>query len=140
MRAALALALLISSSMLARADGLVSVRSATVASTTGPDAALTLTVVNESGRADAIVRARCEASQFVGKFVLDTGGEGDANARETPRLEAPVGTTVLGPQTRFLKLIQLKRPLQAGEVFSCELTFANQGHIVTPVSVQQAER
>ena len=135
MKIGLFLILLIGSAEVANSAGSVTVTSATAPSTKEASVALTLHVLNAGGQPDAIVRANCDVSQFVGKFALDTGGEGDANARELRRLETPVGETVLSPETRYLKLLQLKQPLQTGETFSCDLIFSQAGRLSVPVHV-----
>jgi copper(I)-binding protein len=108
-----------------------------VVETVGADVPLLLTVHNETGAADALLRVRCPIANFSERHTVDRG-EGAPAMRTVRAIPIAAGdTTVLKPDGYHLMLLQTRRPLAAGERFRCSIDFQAAGTIETEVDVRR---
>jgi hypothetical protein len=90
----------------------------------GGEALLYLTVTNHGGTPDALTRVRCPVAWASETRTTDRG-EGGLSSRAVKSIPIPANTTVkLEPGGLHVALLQLKEPLQAGQTFTCTMTFA----------------
>lgn len=94
-------------------------------------------VVNEGDAPDALVGAVSEVARSV--EVHETVMEGDvAKMRPVPRVEIPArGRVAFQPRGLHVMLIDLTRPLNAGDTFTLTLRFERSGEIPVTVAVRE---
>jgi len=103
----------------------------------GADVPLLMTVHNEAGAGDALLRVRCPVANFSERHATDRG-EGAPAMRPIPSIPiAAGGTTVLKPDGYHVMLLQTRQPLVADEKFTCSIVFQKAGTIETEVNVRQ---
>ena len=103
----------------------------------GADTPLLLTVRNEAGAADALLRVRCPVANFSERHTVDRG-EGAPAMRMVPSIPIAAGsTTVLKSDGYHVMLLQTRQPLAAGERFTCSIAFQKAGTIETEVNVRK---
>ena len=97
-----------------------------------------LTLRNEGATADRLVSARSPAAGLVQIHTMSMDG-GVMRMREIPGLDLAAGATVaLAPGGYHLMLLDLKKPLAAGDTLPLTLTFEHAGSIVVDVHVEDA--
>ena len=102
----------------------------------GADAPLLLTVNNEAGPEDTLMRVRCPVANFSEKHTVDRG-EGAPAMRSVRSIPiAASTTTVLKPDGYHIMLLQTRRPLAIGDKFTCVIDFQKAGTIETEVNVR----
>ena len=102
----------------------------------GADVPLLLTVHNEAGSEDALLRVRCPVANFSERHTVDRG-EGAPAMRSVRSIPiVAVGTTVLKADGYHIMLLQTRQPLAAGEKFTCAIDFQKAGTIETEVNVR----
>ncbi len=90
----------------------------------GGEALLYMTVTNHGGSPDALTRVRCPVAWASEPRTTDRG-EGGLSSRAVKSIAIPPNATVrLEPGGLHVALLQLKEPLQAGQTFTCAVTFA----------------
>lgn len=96
---------------------------------------------NRGSRPDRLLRASTPASARVELHSGEIGGDGVMRMRELDSLPLPPGSTVaLKPgQGNHLMLIDLKKPLAAGETFVMTLDFEHGGKVEVKVVVQESK-
>ena len=100
----------------------------------GGEAPLYMTVTNHGTAPDALTRVRCPVAWASEPRVTDRG-EGGLSSRAVKSIAIPPNATVkLEPGGLHVALLQLKEPLQAGQTFTCAVTFAG-GPEEVPVRV-----
>ena len=132
----LALALAGCGSSASGASGEMQVTGATVAVPPNPSqAAVRLVIDNRTGRDDELVSASAEVAADAQVHRSEIDGEGRATMATVTKLPIPAGEKVaFEPGGLHVMLTGLRRPLQAGQSFDLELTFAEAGR--TSVSVE----
>nr|WP_294512431.1 copper chaperone PCu(A)C [uncultured Rhodopila sp.] len=101
----------------------------------GGEALLYMTVTNRGAAPDALTRVRCPVAWASEPRTTDRG-EGGLSSRAVKSIAIPPNATVkLEPGGLHVALLQLKEPLQAGQTFTCSVTFAG-GPEEVPVRVQ----
>ena len=104
----------------------------------GVDIPLNLTIRNEVGSPDALLRARCPVSNFSEKHIVDHG-EGAPAMRSIPSIPVPANATaVLNAGEYHVMLLQTRRALAVNERFVCLLFFQKAGAIETEVEVRRS--
>jgi copper(I)-binding protein len=89
----------------------------------GGEALLYMTIANHGSAPDALTRVRCPVAWASEQRTTDRG-EGGLSSREVKSIAIPPNTTVkLEPGGLHVALLQLKEPLQAGQTFTCAVTF-----------------
>lgn len=102
----------------------------------GADVPLLLTVQNEAGPEDALLRARCPVANFSEKHTIDRG-EGAPAMRSIRSIPiAASSTTMLKRDGYHIMLLQTRQPLAAGDKFTCAIDFQKAGTIETEVNVR----
>ncbi len=102
----------------------------------GADVPLLLTVHNEAGPEDALLRVRCPVANFSERHTVDRG-EGAPAMRSVRSIPiAASGTTVLKTDGYHIMLLQTRQPLAAGDKFTCAIDFQKAGTIETEVNVR----
>jgi periplasmic copper chaperone A len=102
----------------------------------GGDVPLLLTIHNEAGAEDALLRVRCPVANFSERHTVDRG-EGAPAMRSIRSIPiAASGTTVLKADGYHIMLLQTRQPLAAGDKFSCAIDFQKAGTIETEVNVR----
>ena len=102
----------------------------------GADVALSLTIQNESGAEDALLRVRCPIANFYERHTIDRG-EGAPAMRAVRSIPvAASGATVLKVDGYHIMLLQTRQPLVAGDKFTCAIDFQKAGTIETEVNVR----
>lgn len=102
----------------------------------GADVPLSLTIQNESGADDALLRARCPVANFSERHIVDRG-EGAPAMRAVRSIPvAASGATVLKPDGYHIMLLQIRQSLTAGDKFTCAIDFQKAGTIETEVNVR----
>lgn len=102
----------------------------------GADVPLLLTVHNEAGSEDALLRVRCPVANFSERHTVDRG-EGAPAMRSIRSIPvAAASTTVLKPDGYHVMLLQTRQGLAAGDKFTCSIDFQKAGTIETEVSVR----
>src|SRR5262245_57346610 len=102
----------------------------------GADVPLLLTVQNESGPEDTLLRVRCPVANFSERHTVDRG-EGAPAMRSVRSIPiAASSTTVLKADGYHIMLLQTRQPLAAGDKFSCAIDFQKAGFIETEVNVK----
>lgn len=103
---------------------------------TGADAPLLMTIRNDTGTADALLRVNCPVANFSERHTVDRG-EGAPAMRPVSSIPiAANGTTVLKPDGYHIMLLQTRQPLAAGDRFTCTIAFQKAGTIETEVNVR----
>ncbi len=101
----------------------------------GKDVVLSMTIQNDSGDADALVRASCPFANFSEKRTVDRG-EGAPAARAIPNIPVPAHSTVtLEPTGYHVGLLQTREPLSEGAEFVCSITFRKAGPVEVKVKI-----
>jgi copper(I)-binding protein len=104
----------------------------------GADVPLYMTI-RGSDAADALVRARCDAANFVELQTVDEG-EGFPNNRVVKSIPVGAqGTTELRKDRFHVMLLQTRQALAPGATFSCGLTFNVSGKMDVEVTVRDPE-
>ena len=102
----------------------------------GVDVPLSLTVQNESGADDTLLRVRCPVANFSERHTVDRG-EGAPAMRSVRSIPiAASGATVLKADGYHIMLLQTRQPLAAGDKFTCAIDFQKAGTIETEVNVR----
>jgi len=119
------------------ADGDVSVRDAWARATPpGMSVAAAYMTIVGGAQADRLVSATTERAGMTQIHVV-TEAEGMARMRPVDGVDVPARKTVLlAPQGLHLMLMNLSRPLVAGERFLVTLTFARAGQLDVDVAVR----
>jgi periplasmic copper chaperone A len=106
------------------------------ASQVGIDVPLSMTIENNSGTADSLLRLRCPVANFAEKHTVDRG-EGSPAMRAIPSIPVAANTGVTLKREQYhLMLLQTRQPLVAGETFHCSIVFQKAGPIETEVNVR----
>ena len=102
----------------------------------GADVPLLLTIHNEAGPEDALLRVRCPVANFSERHTVDRGEGAPAmrSVRSIPIVGA--GTTTLKADGYHIMLLQTRQPLALGEKFTCAIDFQKAGTIETEVNVR----
>jgi periplasmic copper chaperone A len=102
----------------------------------GVDVPLGLTIHNEAGPEDALLRVRCPVANFSERHAVDRG-EGAPAMRSVRSIPiAASTTTVLKADGFHIMLLQTRQPLAAGDKFTCAIDFQKAGTIETEVNVR----
>jgi periplasmic copper chaperone A len=102
----------------------------------GADVPLLLTIHNEAGPEDTLLRVRCPVANFSERHTVDRG-EGAPAMRSVRSIPiAASGTTVLKADGFHIMLLQTRQPLAAGDKFTCAIDFQKAGTIETEVNVR----
>jgi hypothetical protein len=102
----------------------------------GADVPLLLTIHNEAGPEDVLLRVRCPVANFSERHTVDRG-EGAPAMRSVRSIPiAASGTTVLKVDGYHIMLLQTRQPLAAGDKFTCVIDFQKAGTIETEVNVR----
>jgi len=102
----------------------------------GADVPLLLTIQNEAGPEDALLRVRCPIANFSEQHTVDRG-EGAPAMRSIRSIPiAAAGATVLKADGYHIMLLQTRQPLSAGHKFTCSIDFQKAGTIETEVNVR----
>ena len=102
----------------------------------GVDVPLSLTVQNESGADDTLLRVRCPVANFSERHTVDRG-EGAPAMRSVRSIPiAASGATVLKADGYHIMLLQTRQPLATGDKFTCAIDFQKAGTIETEVNVR----
>jgi hypothetical protein len=102
---------------------------------TGIDVPLLMTVRNDAGEADALLRVRCPFANFSERHTVDRG-EGAPAMRAVKSIPVPQnGTTELKPDGFHVMLLQTRQKLSVGETFTCAITFQKAGTKETEVQI-----
>jgi copper(I)-binding protein len=102
----------------------------------GVDVPLLLTIQNEAGPEDTLLRVRCPVANFSEKHTVDRG-EGAPAMRSVRSIPiAASSTTVLKADGFHIMLLQTRQPLAAGDKFTCAIDFQKAGTIETEVNVR----
>jgi periplasmic copper chaperone A len=102
----------------------------------GADVPLLLTIQNEAGPEDTLLRVRCPVANFSERHTVDRG-EGAPAMRSVRSIPiAASGTTVLKADGYHIMLLQTRQPLAAGDKFTCAIDFQKAGTIETEVNVR----
>ena len=102
----------------------------------GVDVPLLLTIQNEAGPEDTLLRVRCPVANFSEKHTVDRG-EGAPAMRSVRSIPiAASGTTMLKADGFHIMLLQTRQPLAAGDKFTCAIDFQKAGTIETEVNVR----
>ncbi len=100
--------------------------------------AVYLTITNRGDTADRLVAAATEIAGMASLHRSTMEG-GVMKMRPVPAIAVGPGeTTVLKPGGLHIMLMNLKRPLEEGEMFAADLTFENAGTIRVRVMVGKA--
>jgi periplasmic copper chaperone A len=103
----------------------------------GGNVVLSMTVTNEAGAADALMRVRCPVANFSERHIVDRG-EGAPAMRSIPSIPIAAGTTTsLKADAYHVMLLQTRQALVAGESFNCSIVFQKAGTIETEVKVRE---
>lgn len=132
-------ALLFCAPVAAVAGGL-SVENAWVApnDTVGSDIGLYMTVKNDADEADALIRAACPFANFSEKRTVDVGEGGLANRAINNIPLAAHSTLTMTSKTYHVGLLQTREKLDAGQSFTCNLSFRKAGPMEVKVTVTPA--
>jgi periplasmic copper chaperone A len=102
----------------------------------GADVPLLLTIHNEAGPEDTLLRVRCPVANFSERHTVDRG-EGAPAMRSVRAIPiAASGTTVLKVDGYHIMLLQTRQPLASGDKFTCAIDFQKAGTIETEVNVR----
>ena len=102
----------------------------------GADVPLLLTVHNEAGPEDTLLRVRCPVANFSERHTVDRG-EGAPAMRSVRSIPIAASTTTVLKQDGYhVMLLQTRQPLAAGEKFTCSIAFEKAGTVETEVSVR----
>jgi periplasmic copper chaperone A len=102
----------------------------------GADVPLLLTIQNEAGPEDMLLRVRCPVANFSEKHTVDRGEGAPAMRSVRSILIAASTTTVLKTDGYHIMLLQTRQPLAAGDKFTCAIDFQKAGTIETEVNVR----
>lgn len=102
----------------------------------GADTPLYMTITNNGGVPDGLVRTRCAFANFTENVTVDSGGEGSPSTREVKSIPIPAGQTVaLKPDGFHIVLLHTTQPLQPGQIVGCTITFQKSGERLIEVTV-----
>jgi periplasmic copper chaperone A len=102
----------------------------------GADVPLLLTIHNEAGPEDTLLRVRCPVANFSERHTVDRG-EGAPAMRSVRSIPiAASSSTVLKVDGYHIMLLQTRQPLAAGDKFTCAIDFQKAGTIETEVNVR----
>jgi len=102
----------------------------------GADVPLLLTIHNEAGPEDTLLRVRCPVANFSERHTVDRG-EGAPAMRSVRSIPIAASTTaVLKVDGYHIMLLQTRQPLAAGDKFTCAIDFQKAGTIETEVNVR----
>jgi periplasmic copper chaperone A len=102
----------------------------------GADVPLLLTIHNEAGPEDTLLRVRCPVANFSERHTVDRG-EGAPAMRSVRSIPiAASSITVLKVDGYHIMLLQTRQPLAAGDKFTCAIDFQKAGTIETEVNVR----
>lgn len=102
----------------------------------GADVPLSLTIQNESGAEDTLLRVRCPVANFSERHTVDRG-EGAPAMRSVRSIRvAASSATMLKADGYHIMLLQTRQPLAAGDKFTCAIDFQKAGTIETEVNVR----
>ena len=103
----------------------------------GIDLPLVMTIRNDAGEADALLRVRCPFANFSEKHTVDRG-EGAPAMRAVRSIPIPENKTIDLKQDGYhVMLLQTRQKLVNGEKFTCAITFQKAGTKETEVQVSQ---
>jgi len=106
-------------------------------SETGIDLPLLMTIRNDAGESDALLRVRCPFANFSEKHTVDRG-EGAPAMRPIKSIPIPENKTIELKQDGYhVMLLQTRQKLVNGETFTCAITFQKAGTKETEVQVSQ---
>ncbi len=91
----------------------------------GGDIPLSMTVQNESGSPDVLLRVRCPVANFSERHTVDRG-EGAPAMRSIKSIPIETGSVTLKPDGYHVMLLQTKQ-LVAGDKFTCSISFQKAG-------------
>lgn len=104
----------------------------------GVDLPFLMTIKNDAGEADAILRVRCPIANFSEKHTVDRG-EGAPAMRAVNSIPIPAGkTTELKRDGHHIMLLQTRQKLADGETFTCAVVFQKAGTKETEVQVTRS--
>ena len=104
---------------------------------TGIDLPLIMTIRNDTGEADALLRVRCPFANFSERHTVDRG-EGAPAMRPVKSIPIPEHKTIELKQDGYhVMLLQTRQKLVHGEKFTCAITFQKAGTKETEVQVSQ---
>lgn len=104
----------------------------------GSDVPLLMTIKNELAEPDALLRARCSVANFYERHTVDRG-EGAPAMRPVSSIPIPARSTVVLKASEYhIMLLQIRRPLEAGDRFNCSLAFQKAGNLETEVEVRKS--
>ena len=97
-----------------------------------------MTVKNDGDEPDALVRAACPFANFSEKRTVDVGEGGLAN-RVIPNIPiAAHSTLTMTSKNYHVGLLQTRDKLEAGQSFTCNLSFRKAGAMEVKVMVSQS--
>jgi copper(I)-binding protein len=103
----------------------------------GGDVPLSMTIQNESGDPDALLRVRCPVANFSERHTVDRG-EGAPAMRAIKSIPIDTsGAVTLKPDGYHVMLLQTKQ-LTAGDKFTCSISFQKAGTMEVEVEVRQS--
>src|SRR6185437_5052757 len=103
----------------------------------GADVPLSLTIQNESGAEDTLLRVRCPVANFSERHTVDRG-EGAPAMRSIKSIPIDTsGAVTLKPDGYHVMLLQTKQ-LTAGDKFTCSISFQKAGTMEVEVEVRQS--
>ena len=106
---------------------------------TGVDLPLLMTIKNDAGAPDALLRVRCPFANFSEKHTVDRG-EGAPAMRAISSIPIAAGNTLeLKPDGYHIMLLQTRQQLAEGEIFTCSVVFQKASSIETEVRVHRSE-
>jgi len=106
------------------------------AASSGSNGAAFMTIHNNAGQADSLVRAQCEAAMMV-EIHRTIVRDNVASMAPVDRIEAPSrGRVELAPSGYHVMLMGLKRDLKAGDKLELTLTFQNAGRVAITAEVR----
>jgi periplasmic copper chaperone A len=107
---------------------------------TGLDVPFLMTIKNDAGDPDALLRVRCPFANFAEKHIIDRG-EGTPAMRAIPSIPIPANkVTELKPDGYHVMLLQTRQKLLDGETFTCAIVFQKAGTLETEVHVTRSPR
>jgi copper(I)-binding protein len=101
----------------------------------GPNGMVFMTIDNQGGGADRLLKAACDAAQKVELHMMSIVGE-QASTSPVQQIDIPAKTkVVLQPGGYYLRLVGLKRKLANGEKITVKLEFEKSGEKSVTVAV-----
>ncbi|MET0678721.1 MAG: copper chaperone PCu(A)C [Bradyrhizobium sp.] len=103
----------------------------------GVDVPLMMSIRNDAGEADVLLRVRCPFANFSERHTVDRG-EGAPAMRAIKSIPIPENkTTELKHDGHHVMLLQTRQKLVVGETLTCAITFQKAGTKETEVQVSQ---